>query len=128
MIIGIGTDIVDISRIAKKITDRKDFLEHVFSSFEIQYCEKIKNKFESYAARFAAKEAFLKAIGTGLLIDCAPKEIEVRNDTSGKPELIISPNVKNKLEEIFKVSNHKIHISLSHTSQTAIAFIIIESL
>ena len=101
MILGIGTDIVDVERIKKKISKGEDFKRMVFSEGEIKYCENLKNKFESYAARFAAKEAFLKAIGTGLLIDFDLKEIEVTNLSSGMPILKISENVFQKVIDIF---------------------------
>lgn len=127
MILGIGTDVVEVSRMEQKISNRKDFLTHVFSKNEIHYCEKVKNKYESYAARFAAKEAFLKALGTGLLVDCAPNEIEVENNSNGKPGLKISSYLNDRIKETFQKESYTIHLSLSHTSQVAIAFIIIES-
>ncbi|MES2732325.1 MAG: holo-ACP synthase [Bacteroidota bacterium] len=127
MILGIGTDVVEIARIEQKVLHRAAFCQAVFSANETAYCEKIKNRFESYAARFAAKEAFLKALGTGLLIACELNEIEVENNPSGKPDIHLSPLLHEKVKEIFAVPNFKIHLSLSHTSQVAIAFVIIEA-
>jgi holo-[acyl-carrier protein] synthase len=65
MIEGLGIDIIEVKRVQKRIEAEKGFREYVFSSAEIAYCEKKTNKYEHYAARFAAKEAFLKALGTG---------------------------------------------------------------
>jgi len=127
MILGIGTDIVEVDRIKQKVEKGNEFKNLVFSEREITYCESIKNSFESYAARFAAKEAFLKAIGLGLLIDFDLKEIETINLLSGQPELQLTENVKNKIKVIFKIDSFKIHLSLSHTTHSAIAFLIIES-
>jgi holo-[acyl-carrier protein] synthase len=127
MILGIGTDAVDIARIEEKILTREGFCRFVFSENEIKYCDKIRNRFESYAARFAAKEALLKALGTGLSINAELNEIEIENETSGKPFIKLSHTLNNKIKEVFMIENFKIHLSLSHTSQVAIAFIIIES-
>ena len=89
MIIGIGTDIVAVVRIAKSI-EKSAFKEKVFSKTEITYCESKKNKAESYAARFAAKEAFFKALGTGWRGGMAFNEVEIKNDKLGKPILNIT--------------------------------------
>lgn len=93
MIIGIGTDIVEVPRIAAKLAKGDGFRNLVFTPFEISYCENQAVPAESYAARFAAKEALLKALGTGwgnggINFD----EIEIRNDAAGKPELFLIGN------------------------------------
>jgi len=111
MILGIGTDVVEVDRIKQKVEKGNEFKNLVFSEREIAYCESLKNSFESYAARFATKEAFLKAIGLGLLIDFDLKEIEIINLPSGQPELNFTENVKNKIRNIFKTDSFKIHIS-----------------
>lgn len=122
MIIGIGTDIVEVTRIAKSI-EKIDFKEKVFSKTEILYCEAKKNKAESFAARFAAKEAYFKALGTGWRGGMAFNEVEIRNDELGKPSL----HVLGKTAEISKEKNIKtIHVSLSHTKETAMATVILE--
>lgn len=127
MILGIGTDVVDISRIEQKILTREGFRQMVFSENEVAHCDKMKFRFENYAARFAGKEAFLKAIGTGLFINNDLKEIEILNEESGRPYLKLSGELQEKVKEIFKIRDFKIHVSLSHTSAVATAFIIIES-
>jgi len=127
MILGIGTDIVDISRIKEKITNREGFRQLVFSEGEIAYCERNKDPYQSYAARFAAKEAFLKALGTGLLITIDLHEIEVKNEDSGKPAIECSLSLSEKIKQAIGTADFNIHLSLSHTTETAVAFVIIES-
>ena len=117
----IGVDICDIERmrkIDKKFKDR--FLQRIFTQEEIDYCEKKFYKYSSYAARFAAKEAFLKAIGTGLRDGFQWKDIEVRNNDLGKPYFIFYGQTAEF------ISKHNVHLSLSHTDKDAIAFVIIE--
>jgi holo-[acyl-carrier protein] synthase len=127
MILGIGSDVVDIARIEQKVLQREGFCQLVFSKTETEYCEKIKNKFESYAARFAAKEAFLKSLGTGLYIKSELNEIEIENNSLGKPTIKLSKVLYNNVKELFMKQDFQIHVSLSHTSTVAIAFVIIES-
>lgn len=123
MIIGIGTDIAEVGRIAKSI-ENKAFLEKVFSSGEIRYCEKKSNKAESYAARFAAKEAFFKALGTGWRGSMAFHEVEVVCDELGKPSLQINGKTAESIEDK-KIG--KMHLSLSHVKEMAIAMVVLEA-
>jgi holo-[acyl-carrier protein] synthase len=127
MILGIGTDVVDIWRIEQKVLQREEFCQLVFSRNEIIYCDKVKNRFEGYAARFAAKEALLKALGTGLYISSELNEIEIENTGSGKPIIKISDELNKNIKKIFMIQDFQIHVSLSHTSTIAMAFVIIES-
>lgn len=123
MITGIGTDIVDINRIAASIGKEKGFREIVFSAHEIDYCETKANKFEHYAARFAAKEAFFKAIGTGWKNGTAFHEVEVYNDELGKPHIRLTGTTATTLCEI---QPDNIQISLSHAAGMAIAMVLIQ--
>ena len=85
MIIGIGTDIIEIDRVRQAV-GREIFKQKVFSEAEQNYCEsRGKQKFASYAARFAAKEAFFKALGTGIFTKLT--EVEVKNNSQGQPEI-----------------------------------------
>ena len=127
MILGIGTDVVEVARIEQKVRTRQGFSQLVFSAHEMAYCQMLTHPFESYAARFAAKEAFLKAMGTGLQGTHSLNEIEVKNEISGKPCLMLSPLLQEKVKAIFGVPHFRLHVSLSHTSQMATAFVIIES-
>jgi holo-[acyl-carrier protein] synthase len=122
MIIGLGTDIAEVPRIAKSI-ESNSFKEKVFSKAEIDYCESKANKEESYTARFAAKEAFFKALGTGWRGGMAFNEVEVWNDELGKPSL----NILGVTAEIIKERNIKvIHVSLSHIKNIAMATVVLE--
>jgi holo-[acyl-carrier protein] synthase len=127
MILGIGTDVVDVARIEQKVREREAFCRAVFSEDEQAYCDRTRNRFESYSARFAAKEAFLKALGTGLLINHDLHEVEVRNEPSGRPVLCLSPLLRERVQAVFGVLDFRLHVSLSHTAQVAVAYVMIES-
>jgi len=124
MIIGIGTDIVEVPRIAAKLAKGDGFRNLVFTPFEISYCENQAMPAESYAARFAAKEALLKALGTGwgnggVNFD----EIEIRNDEAGKPQLFL---IGNGADRYASAGIRKIWVSLSHEKSAAVAMVILE--
>ena len=119
---GIGTDICDIARIARIIDEQGDrFLKKVFTEKEISYCLPKHSSAECFAARFSAKEAFLKALGTGLRDGLNWKDMEVVKDQLGKPIL----KTYNKCAE--QIKERKIFLSLSHTADMALAFVIIEN-
>jgi phosphopantetheine--protein transferase-like protein len=124
MIIGIGIDLVDITRI-KVIISKWDvhFLHKIYTSPEIKYCDsKNKNRFQSYAGLFAAKEAFVKALGTGFRY-IKWKEIEIKKDNLDKPIICLSGKAS---EIVSKRRITAINLSISHTKQLAIAQVIIE--
>ncbi|SRR5260221_13135244 len=123
MIDGVGIDMVDVDRIAVKISKEAGFRELVFSPGEIGYCETKKNKFEHYAARFAAKEAFFKALGTGWPEGTAFNEVEITCNESGRPDLHLLGNTR---EELAPLKIIKILVSLSHIKTMASAIVIIE--
>lgn len=120
-----GVDIIEIDRIKKSVEELESFRNRVFTEKEIVYCEgRHKAKYESYAARFAAKEAVLKALGTGLADDVEWKHIEICNDERGKPMAVLTERAL----ELFREMNGKsIDISLSHCSTYAVAYAVIES-
>lgn len=121
MIKGLGTDLVDVSRLERQ-KGKEGFIHQVFTNTEIEYCEKKKHSAQHYAARFAAKEAYMKALGTGWGDTAEFKEIEVVNNELGKPELILSGSTLT----FFRQSEFKhIFVSLSHTTTTATATVII---
>lgn len=123
MIYGIGTDIVDVDRVKRSMEKNEGFKELVYSEKEISYCEKGRINYESFAGRFAAKEAFLKALGTGWRGDLAFNEIEITNDEKGKPFIALQGNT---LKAFNKLPGGKMHLSISHTAGQAVAFVIIE--
>lgn len=126
MVIGCGIDLVKIERIEKIIIRWGDnFIFKIFTPLEREYCEKKKdNKFQSYAGKFAAKEALLKAVGLGLR-QANWREIEIKNDELGQPIIDTSGKLKN-IAAIKGVS--KYFISISHTKEYAIAQVILEGL
>jgi len=124
MIIGTGIDIIEVERIADRVGRETGFRELVFSKNEMKYCDSKAFPFEHYAARFAAKEAFLKAIGRGLDNGISLFEIEVVNESNGKPGLHISGQTKRELEPM---GIKTIHLSVSHLKSMATAIVILES-
>jgi len=125
MIFGIGTDLVEVARVAEKLEKKSGFKELVFCPSEITYCEARTFKYEHYAARFAAKESFFKAIGTGWRNGTAFNEIEIYNDAQGKPEIRFIGNTKKTIEALML---GKIFVSMSHSKTMASAIVIIENL
>lgn len=123
LIYGIGTDIIEVSRIAKVMERDIGFREKIFSEGEIAYCEKMKNKYQHYAARFSAKEAFMKALGTGWRDGIRFVEIEVVHDPLGKPLILLSGKAKELAE---KAGMGEIHVSLSHVKEIASAVVVVE--
>jgi len=124
MIFGIGIDLIEVERVAEKIGKKAGFMELVFSKNEIEYCELRTNKYEHYAARFAAKEAFFKAMGTGWRDGTAFNEIEITNNENGKPGLSFFGKTAEAIE---KMKLGKISVSLSHLKTMASAIVIIEN-
>jgi holo-[acyl-carrier protein] synthase len=123
MIFGVGTDIIEVGRIEKLIEKNTRFRDRVFTQGEIEYCEKKKSRAHSYAARFAAKEAFFKALGTGWRQGVTFKDVEVIKKPSGKPELVLTGKSK---EMIKKHHIKNIQISLSHVGESAHSVVILE--
>lgn len=123
MIYGVGTDIVDVERIKRSVERNDRFKSMVYSEAEVKYCEKNKPNYQSYAGKYAAKEAFMKAVGTGWRGELAFNEIEILNDEMGKPFINIVGKSKQELTDI---GSWHIHLSVSHTSKQAVAFCVIE--
>jgi holo-[acyl-carrier protein] synthase len=124
MIIAIGIDIVEISRIEATFNRQGErFRRRVFTDAETDYCESVFAKFASYAARFAAKEAAMKALGTGWTDGVAFREIEVMRDEKGAPSLALSGRALERLREL---GANRVHLSLSHSGDMAIAQVIME--
>ena len=124
-IIGIGTDVVENVRINKAIRNNK-FINRVFSKKEISLSKKYKNKSNYYSKRFAAKEALVKAIGTGIRYNINFKDISIINDRLGKPKFDIINKLKIFLKKKFKSNNLEIFLSLSDEKKYSIAFVVIQ--
>ncbi len=123
--IGNGVDIIKNSRIRNSLKI-KGFLNRIFTKKEINQGKKIKNKTNFYAKRFAAKEAFVKAIGTGFRYDINFIDIEIRNYKNGKPYISLSKNLDNFLQKKFKIQKYKVFLSLSDEKDYSIAFVVID--
>ena len=125
-IFGIGTDIVNIERMDNSLKKYgSNFKNKIFSKKEISYCEKRKNSSSFYAKRFAAKEAFSKALGTGIRKGVNLKNIEIYNNLYGKPFILLKGNLANYLEKKIKSKKYDIHLSLSDDKPWAQATVII---
>ena len=122
--LGIGVDIIDNSRIKKSITNKK-FISRIFSNDEINRSKKIINKAAFFSKRFAAKEAFSKALGTGFRKNINFKDIEVLKNHYGKPYILINKKVINKIKTSFKVKKFNILLSISDETNYSIASVII---
>ncbi|MDD4494103.1 MAG: holo-ACP synthase [Eubacteriales bacterium] len=120
-----GVDIVEVERLKDSIESMgSSFTDRIYTPGEVEYCEGRKNgKYQSYAARFAAKEAVSKAFGTGIGSAVGWKDIEIVNDENGKPSVILSGPAKESFAGINGVS---VSISLSHCKSYAVAYAIIE--
>ena len=123
-IFGIGTDIVNVDRIKNSLKN-KNFINRIFNKSEILKCKKTNNCNNCFAKRFAAKEAFSKALGTGISNGIKFNEIVILNKKSGKPYISIIGQTKKILNKKFKRKKFKISLSLSDEKKYAVAFVTI---
>ena len=124
VILSIGTDIVEVYRIRETIARTPRFAERVFTARERDYCEsKGAAAAQSYAGRFAAKEAFLKALKTGWRGKITWTDVEILNDPDGVPQFQITGEAKRILDDLPAVH---VHLSKSHTAEHAVAHVILE--
>ena len=121
-IFGVGTDIVKNSRI-KKLIKNKKFINRIFTSSEIKDSKKIKHKILFFSKRFAAKEAFVKSLGTGFTHNINFKDINISNKKGGKPFLTLSSNLKVILRRKFKI-----FLSLSDEREYSVAYVITQKI
>ena len=125
-IFGIGTDIVNVKRMEKSMRNKKNFFKNkIFSKKEISYCENKKNSSAFYAKRFAAKEAFSKALGTGIRKGVNLKNIEIFNNSQGKPSILLKGSLDGYVKKKVKNKNYNIYLSLSDDKPWAQATVII---
>ena len=124
-IIGTGVDIVENSRIKKSIANNF-FLNRVFTNKEILISKKIKNKTSYFAKRFAAKEAFVKSLGTGFRYGLNLKDISIINDKLGKPSFFINKKIKNLIKKRFKINSFNFFLSISDEKKYSIAFVVFQ--
>ena len=123
MIYGIGVDLIEIARMQRVLTRTHRFLSRVYTEAEQQYCNTKHPPYACYAARFVAKEAFLKALGLGLRQHMRWRDMEVRRDALGKPSLVVAGYLQ---EQCQAQGIRHIHLSLAHSTSMAIAQVILE--
>jgi holo-[acyl-carrier protein] synthase len=124
LIIGLGVDIAEVPRIQAAIEGRgQRFLDRVFTPNEIAYCERFKNKFERYAGRFAAKEAAMKALGTGWRRGIRWVDLEVVREQSGRPTISLAGEAAKIAAQL---GVKRISLSITHTESEALAQVIFE--
>ena len=125
MIVGLGVDMAEVDRMEAAIRRRGlAFLRRVFTPGEIAYCERHRNKYERYAARFAAKEAVFKALGTGWRRGVRWLDVEVTNRPGGKPTVNLAGRAREFADRL-QVKN--ISLSITHSGNTALAQVIFEA-
>ncbi len=128
MILGIGIDVVEVPRMKRLLAkNREPFIQKVFTQQEREDCSASANAdvhVQRFAGRFAAKEAFLKAVGTGLAGGLSWRDVEVRNDGQGKPTIHLYHAA---FEKIRNMKADSVHVSISHTRTVAVAVVILEN-
>ena len=125
-IVGIGVDVTSNKRISLSVKN-KNFINRIFSKNEILFSKNIKNKTNYFSKRFAAKESFAKALGTGFRDGLNFKDIEIINDKLGKPYYKISSKINNLIKNKKKVKNFNLFLSISDEKEYSIAFTIIQT-
>ncbi len=124
-IFGLGTDIIDTTRIKRSLKKTKGLKRRLFSNLEIKYCDKKKDSFRCYAKRFAAKEAFSKALGLGISKGLKFKEIEINNNKFGQPFINVLGNSKIIVNKTLKNKIFQIHLSISDDNPFTVATVIL---
>jgi len=125
-ILGTGIDIVENYRLKEILLKKKsNSKKKIFTINEVAYCEKKSNSISCYAKRFAAKEAFVKALGIGFRKNINFKNIEIVNDTYGKPYISVNKIIANKIKTLFKVKKFNVFLSISDEEKYSIASVII---
>ncbi len=126
-ILGIGVDIIKNQRITKSIKNKK-FLHRVYNKEELIFFKKEKNRDNFYAKRFAAKESFSKALGTGISGKLSFKDIIILNDKFGKPFYKKTKKIDALINKKFKIDNYNLFLSISDESDYSIAFTILQKI
>ena len=124
-ILGIGIDIIKNQRV-KSLIKNKIFINRTFGKNEIKYSNKISNKVSYFAKRFAAKEAFAKALGTGFRKNLNFKDVEVLNDKLGKPFYSKSKKINSKIYKKLKIKKYNLFLSISDEKDYSVAFTILQ--
>lgn len=121
MVRGIGVDIIEIDRIQRSVeTIGEHFIQKVYTPAEIKYCDAKANRFQHYAARFAAKEALSKALSTGWAGEFRWKDVEITNEPSGQPHITLHGDLRSHL------AGASVMLSMSHSESHVVAMVLIE--
>ena len=126
-VLGIGIDIIENKRIKNSIKNSK-FINRIYSTNELKLSSLTKNKISYFSKRFAAKEAFAKALGTGFRNDLKFKDIEIINDKKGKPYFAKTNKIKKIVQKNFKVKDFNCFLSISDENEYSTAFTVIQSI
>ena len=124
-ILGIGVDFIENKRI-RSLINNKSFIKRTFGKKEVNFSKKILNKTNYFAKRFAAKEAFVKALGTGFRNNLNFKDVEILNDKIGKPYYYISKKIKDKINKKFKIKKFHLFLSISDEKDYSVAFTVLQ--
>ena len=125
-ILGIGVDIIQNKRI-KYLIKNENFIKRIFAKSEVKLSKKITNKTNYFAKRFAAKESFVKSLGTGFRNNLNFKDIEILNDRIGKPYYSKSKKIDNLISKKFNIKNYDLFLSISDEKDYSVAFTILQS-
>ena len=123
MILGVGIDLISVSKIAESVKS-ESFRRKIFTQAEIESCESVANSKECYAGKFAAKEAFMKAIGKGIRQEVWYLQIEVLNQETGAPYIHVNGKAQRTLSDL---KAERVLVSISHTEGMAVAVVLLES-
>ena len=126
-IIGIGVDIVDNNRF-KKLINKTKFVNRICSAKEINHLKKRNNKILFLSKRFSAKEAFVKALGSGFRNRLCFKDISILNNKKGKPYFFFNQKIKNILKNKYKLNKFKAHLSLSDEKKYSISYVVLHKI
>ena len=126
-IIGIGVDIVDNNRFKKFINNTK-FINRICSAKEINNLKRKTNKILFLSKRFSAKEAFVKALGSGFRDELSFNDISILNDKKGKPYFLFNKKIKNILKKKYKLNKFKTHLSLSDEKKHSVSYVILQKI
>ena len=126
-IFGIGIDIVDNNRF-KKLIKKTKFVNRICSSKEINNLKKKNNKISYLSKRFSAKEAFVKALGTGFRNELCFNDISILNDKKGKPYFLFNQKIRNILKNKYKLNKIKVHLSLSDEKKYSVSYVILQKI
>ena len=123
-LIGIGTDIIKTSRIKNSIKNKR-FIKRIYSPEEIKIAKNINRNYNYFAKRYCAKEAFVKALGTGFSCNISFKDISILNNNKGKPFIKLNQKIKDIIKKKLRIKNFSTYVSISDEREYSIAFVII---